>query len=522
MRPTKFATGPERCLELLMTLGKLSRPALAWARGVRRTGLFALASLSGVLAQGCSDPTSESSESPEDRRTDGGDRADDEPSGSDRSERDGGGSDGGARAKDAGKGAIKDAATSHAGDAGAQATDARADTGASDREPAPSGLREVLLVGNSVSGSVSFIDVTSLENLGSINAIPDLDEVEAAINADLVRAVAYPVVQNQQLIHHFEPSDGKRYVDDVFVSPDGTTLYASRSNLGDVAAFDLTKAGHPLKWKTFVEGVKADHATLSPDGSRLVVSATSAQVADVFDAKTGKRVGSFATGNYPHQNDYSADGKHIYNSSIGNVGYESVPYAQNATKGDRWLVMADASTLKVLRTWKFEYGIRPNVVTSDETILYAQLSYLNGVIKYDLMASMELARSDQPLSEFAMSTYNSYDEYPHDSAHHGLALSGDGQTLCDCGTIDNTVSLVATADMQVKQTIDVGMIPYWATTSPDGRYCFVSLSGSDAISVIDYEAEAEVKMVPVGKFPQRSRVGRLPDSVIGLLTPAGG
>jgi YVTN family beta-propeller protein len=157
------------------------------------------------------------------------------------------------------------------------------------------------------------------------------------------------------------------------------------------------------------------------------------------------------------------------------------------------------------------------VVTADETTLYAQLSYLNGAIKYDLQSSKELARSDQPLSEFAMTTYANYDEYPHDSAHHGIALSADGTKLCDCGTIDNTVSIVTTADMQVSTTIAVGMIPYWATNSPDGKYCFVSLSGSDAVSVIDYEAEKEVKTVAVGKFPQRSRLGRVPQSVIDLL-----
>ncbi len=68
-------------------------------------------------------------------------------------------------------------------------------------------------------------------------------------------------------------------------------------------------------------------------------------------------------------------------------------------------------------------------------------------------------------------------------------------------------------------TIDVGMVPYWSTTSPDGRYCFVSLSGSDAISVIDYAKAEQVKMVPVGKFPQRSRLGRVPESVLANLAP---
>ncbi|HEX2679338.1 MAG TPA: hypothetical protein VHM19_21955 [Polyangiales bacterium] len=386
--------------------------------------------------------------------------------------------------------------------------------------PAPDGKRDVLLVGNSVAGTVSFVDPVTFQNLGQVNVIPDFNEVMTLINLDLVRVLAYPVVKNAQLLHHFEPSNGDRFVDDVFVSPDGNTLYVSRSNLGDVAAFDLTKPDHPRLWRTFVDSPKADHATLSPDGKVLVVSATgTGRVADVIDTKSGAIVGSFPTGYYPHQNDYSADGKSIYNSSIGNVGYNAVAHANNAMKGDRWLIKVDATSLKEVKRWVFDYGIRPNVITPDESILYTQLSYLNGVIKYDLNASKELARSDQPLSAFAMQTYANYDEYPHDSAHHGLALSGDGKRLCDCGTIDDNVSIVSTDTMTVEHTVDVGLVPYWATTSPDGKLCFVSLSGGNSLSVIDYEAGTQVAEVPVGKFPQRSRLGRVPQAVIDGLKP---
>jgi DNA-binding beta-propeller fold protein YncE len=393
-----------------------------------------------------------------------------------------------------------------------------ADAGMADAASAGNdGPRDVLLVGNSVSGSVSFIDARTFESLGTVNVIPDKQEVLDLINADLIRAIAYPVVKNAQLIHHFEPSNGDRFVDDVFLSPDGNVLYVSRSNLGDVAAFDLTKPGQPRLWRTFVDGVKADHATISQDGSRLVVSATSAQVADVFDAKTGRIVGTFPTGTTPHQNDYSADGKSIYNSSIGDVAYQSTSYADNESKGDRWLVKVDAATLRVVRTWVFEYGIRPNVVTADETTLYTQLSYLNGVVKYDLVNAREIARNEQPLNAFAMRTYTTYDEFPHDSAHHGLALSGDGARLCDCGTVDNTVAIISTADMQLVKLLDVGSVPYWATTGPDGKTCFVSLSGDDAIAVIDYASASQVKVVPVGKFPQRSRLGKVSPSVAALL-----
>lgn len=381
------------------------------------------------------------------------------------------------------------------------------------------GLRDVLLVGNSVSGSVSVLDGVTHDNLGSVNIIPDLDERMAEINGSPARALAYSAIKQGQVVTHFEPADGDRFVDDVFVSPDGTTLYASRSNLGDVAAFDLTSAGHPLLWHTLVDGSKADHATLSPDGAHLIVSATTADVADVLDAKTGKLIDSFPTGHFPHQNDYSADGRHIYNGSIGSVGS---PHAQEASKGLRQLTVVDANSFEVIKTYPFDHGIRPSVITPDEKYMYSQQSYLNGLIKFDLTTGQIVGMLDEPLSEFAMATYKSYDEYPHDSAHHGLAMSGDGSLLCDAGTIDDTVSIVTTADLQVLATLDTGLVPYWATTSADGRFCFVSLSGDNAIAIIDYKEQREVGRTAVGKFPQRNRLGRMRQVDVAHLDPQPG
>jgi hypothetical protein len=52
-----------------------------------------------------------------------------------------------------------------------------------------------------------------------------------------------------------------------------------------------------------------------------------------------------------------------------------------------------------------------------------------------------------------------------------------------------------------------GTKPYWATNSADGRYCFVSFSGDDAVGVFDYASEREVARIPVGDHPQRMRMG---------------
>jgi DNA-binding beta-propeller fold protein YncE len=300
------------------------------------------------------------------------------------------------------------AAAKAAADGGSITPPPATDAGAEDA------LRDVLLVGNSVSGSISFIDGRSHENLGSINVIPDLDDRLNEINGSPLRAATYSAIKQGQVVKHFEPSGGDRYVDDVFVSPDGATLYASRSNLGDVAAFDLSTAAHPLLWHTLVDGSKADHATLSPDGTRLIVSATTVDKADVLDARTGMIVGSFPTGHYPHQNDYSSDGQHIYNGSIGTVG---LAQAQEAQKGLRQLTVVDSTNFKVVKTYAFMHGIRPSVITPDEKFMYSQQSYLNGLIKFDLTAGMIVSTLDEPLSDFAKTNYPTFDDYPHDSAH---------------------------------------------------------------------------------------------------------
>jgi DNA-binding beta-propeller fold protein YncE len=376
-------------------------------------------------------------------------------------------------------------------------------------------LRDVVLVGNSLAGTVSFLDGKTFENLGSINAVPDRQARLAAIYLNPITGIAYTVIKQEQKVKHFEPGGGDRFVDDLFVSPDGRTMYLSRANLGDVAAIDLAHPEHRLLWRSDISGLKADHAALSPDGTRFVVSATTVDKADVFDTRNGVRIGTFPTGNFPHQNDYSADGARIYNSSIGDV---TKPYAERDKKGARQLTVADAKTLRVLRTYSFEAGIRPAVFTADEKIMYAQLSYLHGVIKYDLTTGTIVKTLEQPLTDFAKKTYLTPDEYPHDSSHHGLAMSGDGQRLCDADTIGNRVSIIATRSMTVEKSIDTGLVPYWATTTADGKHCLISLSGDNQISIINYETGAELTRVAVGLFPQRTRLARVPESVIAGLS----
>jgi YVTN family beta-propeller protein len=68
-------------------------------------------------------------------------------------------------------------------------------------------------------------------------------------------------------------------------------------------------------------------------------------------------------------------------------------------------------------------------------------------------------------------------------------------------------AIVSTRNFDDFEVIRAGVKPYWSTTSNDGRYCYVSWSGTDTISVISYRKEKEIARVPVGDHPQRVRMG---------------
>jgi DNA-binding beta-propeller fold protein YncE len=365
-------------------------------------------------------------------------------------------------------------------------------------------LRSVLLVGNAYGGTVSFIDETTFENLGSIDVIPDLQQRLREMN--VVERAAYEIVKAE---------NGDKLVDDAFVAPDGRTMYVSRANLPDVVAIDLVT--HQQVWRFELEGFHADHMAMSPDGTKIIVSDTTAGKAQVVDARTGTEVAEFPTGAYPHANDYSPDGSRLYNSSIG---ITSLPQWMEWAKGAKQLTVVDPNTFRVTRTYQFDHGVRPAVFMPDNKTMYAQLSYLNGFIEYDLVAGRIVRTVEMPYGSDGEDIHP--DDYPGNSAHHGMAVSGDGRKLCMAGTIDDYAAVVSVPALTTDRIIPVGDIPYWTQTSRDGRNCYVSMSGEDEVAVISYATAQEIARIPVGDFPQRERNALVSEESLAALSPANG
>jgi YVTN family beta-propeller protein len=383
------------------------------------------------------------------------------------------------------------------------------------QEPAPETL-DVLYVGNNWDGTADVVDPQTFQVLARINIIPDIEERMAEIQSDPERFGYFLAIR--QLVG--EGHD--QFVDDMFSSHDGTTLYVSRPSLADVVAIDLRS--RQIVWRTKVDGNRADHMAISPDGTRLLVSASTAKVVDVIDTGTGQIVARFPSGDQPHENNYSRDGSLIYHASIGAVYTPLDEPAFDSTKGERIFEIVDASTYEVLRRIDMgqeldEFGepdmsgaVRPMALAPDERFLYFQVSFFHGFVEYDLQEDRVLRLAHLPLSEEAAAMRR--EQYLLDSAHHGLAMNPEGTKLCAAGTMSDYAAIVDRTSFDYT-IVPVGHKPYWSTNSADGRYCFVSVSGDDSVSVISYETEQEIARIQVGDHPQRMRTGKLRAGLLG-------
>ena len=87
-------------------------------------------------------------------------------------------------------------------------------------------------------------------------------------------------------------------------------------------------------------------------------------------------------------------------------------------------------------------------------------------------------------------------------------MNSAGTSLCVAGTMSDYGAIVSRESFRYT-ILNVGPKPYWATTGPTGKHCWMSTSGNDQVVVIDYETKKIIKRIPVGDHPQRVREGKV-------------
>ncbi|WP_251096097.1 YncE family protein [Streptomyces sp. Caat 7-52] len=393
-------------------------------------------------------------------------------------------------------------------------------TAAAAASAAPDGLREVLFVGNNWDGTADVIESSGhFAKVGRIDVVPDKDARMAEINADPIKWIYFQAIRNSVGEGH------DQFADDMYSTPDGRSVVVSRPSFADVVSIDL--ASGKVNWRFPVSGYRADHMAVSPDGTRVAVSASTANTVHVLDIGTGRQLGSFATGDKPHENIFTKDGKYIWNMSIGDVNTALDDPVWDWTKGDRHITVVDATTYKQVKVIdmrqrldafglrNFSDAVRPAVFAADESKLYFQVSFFNGFLEYDVATDKITRMKTLPKNP---ATSEDRTTWVNDSRHHGISMNPEGTKLCVAGTMDDYATVVDRASLQEGPLVTTSK-PYWATVSGDGRDCIVSESGADQVTAIDFATGRKVTSVPVGDHPQRVRLGHVQ---AGWTGPSGG
>jgi hypothetical protein len=409
---------------------------------------------------------------------------------------------------------------------------------AAPKQPAnQSATQGAVFVGNNWEGTADILrfdpGAGQFTPIARLNIIPDIEERMQEILTDPERLAFFLAIR----MAVGEGND--QFVDDMYSTNDGRLLVVSRPSLADVVGIDI--ASGEIVWRFRVDGQRSDHMAVSPDGKHVAVSASTGNVVHILDMQSGQEVWRFPSGDSPHENTYSADGSRIFHASIGRVYTPTDQHVVSPSKGMEFFQIVDAKGKdrgRMIRRIEnmgqkieddtcapdavadrcytdMSSAIRPMALSPDERFIYFQVSFFHGFIEYDVTLDKILRVAELP--DF----YGGPREtYLLDSAHHGIAMNDAGTTLCVAGTMSDYAAMVSRADfgdfsiLEKPEGEHGGAKPYWSTTSDDGEHCFVSWSGLDSVSAIDYETRQEVDEIAVGNpdddrraHPQRVRTG---------------
>lgn len=288
------------------------------------------------------------------------------------------------------------------------------------------------------------------------------------------------------------------YMDYLAASPDGRVLYVNRIIPLEGVAQNIGVSGEliaidprtdQIQWRLPIDGMP-HHMSVSKDGRLVFVPLYDTWWLAVVDVEKRQVVKKILTGHGGHGTRLSPDGKRLY---VGSMMYDQM-----------WVI--DTERLELIDRIPFREGVRPFVMTRDETRMYVQQSKLHGFEVINPRTKQHIATVKMPTLGREV---QGMELYPH-NVNHGLALSRDESLLLANGSALDVVSIFRHPGLDHIKSIPVGKDPNAIATSGDGRFAYVSCRGSDELSILDLQKLEEVKRLRLGKKPQRMVVIDVP------------
>jgi YVTN family beta-propeller protein len=227
-------------------------------------------------------------------------------------------------------------------------------------------------------------------------------------------------------------------------------------------------------------GPEPNQLAVTPDGKIAYVPCSDGywDVVDVPGARVVKRI---FTGGRPHNTLCSPDGKRMYLAPMGSP---------------KKVTITDAATHEIFGEIPFSNVVRPIALTSDEKRLFAEVDGLVGIEVADIAKRKMIQRvlAELPAEQRKVA-----------SRSHGLGISPDQKEAWECDVEHFDVHVYDITGERPKQiaTIPIGTRIYWLTFTPNGKTCYVSARGANAVSVVDTESKKVTTRIAAGKEPKR-------------------
>ena len=100
-----------------------------------------------------------------------------------------------------------------------------------------------------------------------------------------------------------------------------------------------------------------------------------------------------------------------------------------------------------------------------------------------------------------------------DGPSHGLEVLADNSAVWDVSRVTSSVYGYSLPDFEFIGSVHVGLGgggADWATSTPDGKFLFVAVTGAGETVVVDLERLEVVKRIPVGHAPKRVHTAIIP------------
>jgi YVTN family beta-propeller protein len=310
-------------------------------------------------------------------------------------------------------------------------------------------VRQKLYVTNSAGDDVTVIDVASNKPIGRIEVGPH------------PHGIAVPAAQNFILV----TIEGRKPGELVWIDP-RTDKVTRRMDVGPAP----------------------NQLAVTPNGKTAYIPCSDGYW-DVVDVAGGKVVKRLFTGGRPHNTLCSPDGKRMYLAPMGSP---------------KKVTVADAATHEILGEIPFSNVVRPIALSADEKRLFANVDGLVGLEVADIAKRKMIHRVPAELPDEQKKTA---------SRSHGLGIRPDQKEIWECDVEHHDVHVYDITGETPKQiaTIPIGTRIYWLTFAPDGKTCYVSARGSDAVAVVDTATKKVTARIAAGKEPKRLLVVTVPE-----------